>query len=342
MLDVSAVYAIFNNLAQVYLEETSSGIWGLPKRHLPSTEGLHEPIADLVGDLGYLVGKFYYVGTLRDVSKTYVFATTLECELPPTNGSWVEPGQAVTTLRMDPASFSALLMIEKGNLHPGSYWPLVTDDVVFPDIFGSFGYERLHDVHTGVDLYCAPGTSVRAVETGTVVAVEWFTGPSAPEKTDFWNDTQAILVEGADCVFLYGEINTPLQVGNKILAGEVLGHVTPVLKDFKGRPMSMLHFECLAHGSRSSSWWEKGDVKPPSIKDPTAILMALAPPHARPFDLTQYDLVSYTPKSVVCKNSRWWALVTGESDAQFLSRLGGQEPTSEGDRRRQQALGQVL
>ena len=58
---------------------------------------------------------------------------------------------------------------------------------------GAFGVARAYHVHEGVDLYCAAGTPVQAVEAGTVVAIIPFTGPKA--KSDWWHDTDAVLVE---------------------------------------------------------------------------------------------------------------------------------------------------
>jgi acyl carrier protein phosphodiesterase len=69
---------------------------------------------------------------------------------------------------------------------------------------GKFGAVRKHDVHTGVDLYCAEGQPVQAVEAGTVVAILDFTGPKAGSR--WWRDTRAVMVEGAEHVVLYGEI----------------------------------------------------------------------------------------------------------------------------------------
>lgn len=40
---------------------------------------------------------------------------------------------------------------------------------------GGFGTVRTKHIHEGVDLYCEPGTKIRAVEAGTVVAVVPFT-----------------------------------------------------------------------------------------------------------------------------------------------------------------------
>ena len=108
-------------------------------------------------------------------------------------------------------------------------WPLpVRPEIPTGDHPGSFGAVRKHDVHTGVDLYCDPGTEVYAVEDGVVVEIEDFTGPKA--ESPWWHETQAILVEGESGVVLYGEVEALVEVGDKITTGQVVGKVKTVLK----------------------------------------------------------------------------------------------------------------
>lgn len=148
---------------------------------------------------------------------------------------------------------------------------------VMPDAPGRFGAVRKHDVHTGVDLYVDPGTPVHAVEDGVVVAVEHFTGPAA--GSPWWNDTQALLVEGESGVVVYGEIEvrSALRVGSRVCRGAELGEVVTVLREDKGRPRTMLHFELMRHGSRETVWWRLGEPMPSCLMDPTdALEQALA------------------------------------------------------------------
>ena len=141
---------------------------------------------------------------------------------------------------------------------------------------GAFGVARAYHVHEGVDLYCAAGTPVQAVEAGTVVAIIPFTGPKA--KSDWWHDTDAVLVEGASGVVLYGEIAPAgVKVGDNVERGALLGHVVQVLKVDKGRPMSMLHLEFHAAGTRDAYEWKEANGKPPTLRDPTPFLKAARP-----------------------------------------------------------------
>lgn len=141
---------------------------------------------------------------------------------------------------------------------------------------GAFGVERQHHFHEGVDLYCREGTDVQAVEAGTVVAIIPFTGPKA--GSGWWHDTEAVLVEGASGVVLYGEISAGgLGLGQAVKRGETLGQVRQVLKTDKGRPMSMLHLEFHAAGTRDAFEWTAVTGRPPSLRDPTPLLRAAKP-----------------------------------------------------------------
>jgi len=142
---------------------------------------------------------------------------------------------------------------------------------------GAFGVQRRFHVHEGVDLYCAAGTPVTAVEAGVVVAIIPFTGPKA--GFPHWLDTDAVLVEGVSGVVAYGEIVPAggLAVGLSIAAGQLVGHVTRVLAKDKGRPMSMLHLELHAPGTRDCPEWTIEKGRPVTLLDPTPFLLDVAP-----------------------------------------------------------------
>jgi len=151
-------------------------------------------------------------------------------------------------------------------------WPLSEGPCEWPDADGQFGAVRKHDIHTGIDLYTYPGMPVLAVEEGEVVAIENFTGPKA--DSPWWEDTQAVFVEGASGVVCYGEL-TPLRsvrVGDQVKQGTCLGCVKRVLRRNKGRPMTMLHLELYRPGTRESVWWHLGKDRPQELLDPTGLL----------------------------------------------------------------------
>lgn len=137
---------------------------------------------------------------------------------------------------------------------------------VFPHL-GAFGAVRQHHMHEGVDFYCANGTEIRAVEEGVVVGVMPFTGVAA--GCDWWHDTDAVLVEGATGVAVYGELTPAVANGQAVKRGDLIGHIKQVLKEDKGRPMSMLHFELHKHGTRDVYEWTDKTGKPESLLDPT-------------------------------------------------------------------------
>lgn len=139
---------------------------------------------------------------------------------------------------------------------------------------GAFAARR-HDIHTGVDLYCREGEVVLSVEDGIVVNVEPFTGPAA--GSPWWNDTQAVLVEGASGVVGYGEV-VPLpglEVGCRVQRGEPIGRVAVVLKegkerlDIPGHSRAMLHLELYRPGTRQSVAWGLDEGRPADLLDPT-------------------------------------------------------------------------
>lgn len=138
---------------------------------------------------------------------------------------------------------------------------------------GAFGAIRKHDIHTGIDLYCNPNAHVFAVESGTVVAVEQFTGDKV--GSPWWNNTWAVLIEGASGVIVYGEMALEyyLEPGYKVEAGDVLGGVLQVLKVDKGvTPVNMLHFELLTPGTDFTSWWNHGEPQPETVINPTELI----------------------------------------------------------------------
>lgn len=142
-----------------------------------------------------------------------------------------------------------------------------------PGTQGAFGAVRKHDIHTGVDLHCPEGTGVVSVEAGTVVAVVPFTGPEA--ESPWWHSTKAVLVEGPRQVLCYGEIEPVVQVGETVKPDQLIGRVVRVLKQDKGLPTAMLHFEAYNLGTRDPVWWRHGEPKPDNLQDPTPLLTSL-------------------------------------------------------------------
>lgn len=134
---------------------------------------------------------------------------------------------------------------------------------------GCFAAVRKYDIHTGIDLYCNPESHVAAIEQGVVVDVGEFTGSKA--GSPWWNDTQYIVVESKSGFILYGEMATGLTKGLLVKAGEIIGQVQTVLKENKGRPMTMLHLELYSEYSEPVIW-SLGTEMPKGLLDPTPLI----------------------------------------------------------------------
>ncbi len=137
---------------------------------------------------------------------------------------------------------------------------------------GAFGYKRKNHIHEGIDFYCNDGESIYSIEDGVVVSIGWFTGSAM--NSNWWNDTQYIMIEGKSGVINYGEIivNPYIQIGSKILAGSFLGTVRQVLKENKGRPMSMLHLELYTSGTKTPiKEWGLNMEKPNQLLNPLTL-----------------------------------------------------------------------
>lgn len=145
---------------------------------------------------------------------------------------------------------------------------------------GAFGAKRKYDIHTGVDLYTVDGAKVFAVESGIVKHIGRFTGKSI--GTGWWNETDAIVIEGASGCVVYGEITVgDLAIGDRVSIGDCLGVVTAVLPDHKkrtdivGHSTSMLHLELLREFNGEFVDWGLGEVKPFMLLDPTPMLAGI-------------------------------------------------------------------
>jgi murein DD-endopeptidase MepM/ murein hydrolase activator NlpD len=145
---------------------------------------------------------------------------------------------------------------------------------------GAYSVCRSHDVHEGVDLYCPEATPVFAVEDGVVVLIRCFTGKYA--HCDWWEETDAISIEGRSGNVEYGEIvvHRRLHLRDKVKKGEIIGHVKRVLKKDKGRPTSMLHLNLYEGAQTRDQSWELDDnspdrrgTKPTGLIDPTPFLI---------------------------------------------------------------------
>ena len=103
---------------------------------------------------------------------------------------WIEPRKALK-LNLT-GTLTRSYLVEEIN-RTRMFWPLKNKFPIFPDEPGDFAAIRKHDIHTGIDLYCEPNSSVITITGGTIVCIEEFTGIKA--GTPFWNDTKAIHIQ---------------------------------------------------------------------------------------------------------------------------------------------------
>lgn len=223
-----------------------------------------EALLELVRSPEGVSGRVHRVTGARGEASTHIPRVADELADILTPSSPVFPLDLIVRRTTDPMSFQGrdLAVATELPMHPHP---------------GAFGVERRHHRHEGVDLYAAERVAVRAMEAGTVVAIEHFTGPQA--GSDWWLPTQCVMIEGASGVLNYGEIKPArsLAVGTRVDAGEVVGQVATVLREDKGRPRSMLHLERYVHGTRVPlASWGLGEVQPAQLLDPTGMLLRAA------------------------------------------------------------------
>jgi len=140
---------------------------------------------------------------------------------------------------------------------------------------GAFGFSRKDSRHTGVDIYTDLDEPVYAVEEGTIVGIEHFTGDW--DNSPWWNNTDCVLIKGATGVVLYGEISVDEYWvrGSRIQAGEYLGKVMRVIKEGRdhyeitGWRPTMLHMELYPHDTLFASHGFEEHL----LNDPTPFLL---------------------------------------------------------------------
>lgn len=178
------------------------------------------------------------------------------------------------------------------SLPPGQFdahWPIATSDpkavvvsyeTAAGTIIGGFARrflaERANGTrhHVGVDLYCREGDEVVACADGRIVAFHFFYKRPVTDEA-----TYALLIQHDGVVVNYGEVKaaSPMifnwKIGDKVTAGQPIARVSGT---------AMIHFETYRTGTRRTSPWYAGKPRPPSLLNPTRVLLALAATGIRP------------------------------------------------------------
>lgn len=174
------------------------------------------------------------------------------------------------------------------------HWPVPNSQnyqLPLPGQAGSFWEDRGDRRHAGVDIYAPAGSEVVATEDGVVLDVSIFT---SPERLPYWNTTYCVLLQNAEgMVFRYAEMgDVTVKQGDRVAAGQMLGHVGTVLDLNKidhrspayiqrlkhsGSP-SMLHFEIYRTPPNTQKEYLGGNFfstdKPGDLIDPLPYLQS--------------------------------------------------------------------
>lgn len=118
--------------------------------------------------------------------------------------------------------------------------------------------------HAGIDLYANAGDTVRAMESGTIVATQTFLG-----------GTHAILqATDTGLTILYGEVapnswkDFNVMPGSRVVRGSPIAKVGLIQKP-GGGSSHMLHLETYAQGVTKNMQWFDGESPPAELRNPT-------------------------------------------------------------------------
>jgi len=144
---------------------------------------------------------------------------------------------------------------------------LGTDGKYIGNAARSFGVNRDSGKrkHVGIDLYCYANDIVVATESGKVIGIQGFLGP-----------TKAILIQGkSGVVTLYGEVKNGsweefnVKLGSSVKAGQPIARI-----GVNNAGTYMLHFETYSKGTTKNYPWYTKDGPNPSVLNPTKYLLA--------------------------------------------------------------------
>ena len=135
-----------------------------------------------------------------------------------------------------------------------------------PGQAGSFWEDRGDRRHAGIDIYAAPGSEVVATEDSIVLDVSVFT---SPERLPYWNTTYCVLLQNAEgMVFRYAEMgDVSVKKGERVAAGQILGHVGTVLDLNKINRHSPAYIQRLKHNHSPSMLHFEIYCTPPNTQE---------------------------------------------------------------------------
>lgn len=106
----------------------------------------------------------------------------------------------------------SISMILPGDHEPGSFWE-----------------DRGDRYHCGIDIYAPAGSDVLACESGEVIDAGIQT---SPDKVSYWETTLFVMIKTRSNLYCrYAELaDSTVKIGDRVLEGQVLGHVGRVVR----------------------------------------------------------------------------------------------------------------
>ena len=167
--------------------------------------------------------------------------------------------------------------------HGPVFWPVITADpqamvVSYLNTAGKivgqpgrrFFADRSNGTrhHVGMDVFCNEDDVVVACAPGKIVAFySFYKRPTTGE------DTFALFIAHDGVVINYGEVKKDARqefgwkIGDTVTAGQRIARVSGT---------NMIHFETYVPGTVQNSRWLAGGARPPSLQNPTMLLLTLA------------------------------------------------------------------
>jgi murein DD-endopeptidase MepM/ murein hydrolase activator NlpD len=116
---------------------------------------------------------------------------------------------------------------------------------------GSFWEDRGDRNHCGIDIYAPGGSEVLAIEQGDVIDAGEQT---SPDRVPYWNATMFLLVKTRSNLYCrYAELSdTRVSIGDRVLEGEVIGHVGEVIRPHQVDGCSPIYIQRLKMAGNTS------------------------------------------------------------------------------------------
>ena len=184
------------------------------------------------------------------------------------------------------------------------------------------------DGHTGIDYPCPAGTPIRAVTSGRVLHVGWFSGSYSDNP--YWIAPGfagwCYVIDHGDFVGIYAhgqEGGSRVTVGQTVTEGQVIG----LSGNTGGSTGPHLHFEVLPNGWIVNSYMY-GRINPATLFSGITVQSSPVAPPKPPVEeseMPQYTRISVPPKARRLAKNKSWPLIDAKekSNLNFAAGTGG-------------------